>query len=441
MVFHDRTQAGRLLADRLESYRASRPMVLGLARGGVPVALEVARALDTDLDLVVARKLGTPACPEYALGAIAEGGAVYVRREAVAETGLTDGEVASIAEREATELARRVRVYRGGRPMPDLAGRTAIVVDDGVATGATARAAARSARLRGASRVVLASPVIAAASVPELRVDFDDVAAVTFPEPFYAVGRWYEHFGQVSDEEILECLRESRLAGQESVEIPFESSRTGPGSLHADLTVPAGPKGIVIFVHGSASSRRSPRNLLVAGELQRAGLGTLLFDLLTPEEAAEDAATGRFRFDVPLLASRTLAAARWASHHPRTRGLGIGLFGSSSGAAAAMAVAAENPQLVAAVVSRGGRPELVPAADLTRVHAQVLLIVGGRDEEVLRLNRSVLRHLPAAQLAVVPGATHLFEEAGALEKVARLAAGWFTGRLGTFVPGASWTRV
>lgn len=441
MVFHDRTQAGRLLADRLEPYRASRPMVLGLARGGVPVALEVARALDTDLDLLVARKIGAPGSPEYAIGAIAEGGAVYVRREAVAEVGLSGGEVESLAEREAMELARRVRVYRGVRPMPELTGRTVILVDDGVATGATARAAARSARLRGASHVVLAAPVIAAASVPDLRLDFDDVAAVRFPEPFFAVGSWYERFGQVSDEEVLECLRQSRLAGQESVEIPFEPSRNGPESLRADLTVPAGPRGIVIFVHGSGSSRRSPRNLLVAGELQRAGLATLLFDLLTPEEAEEDAATGRFRFDIPLLASRTLAAARWASHHPRTRGLGIGLFGASSGAAAAMSVAAESPQLVAAVVSRGGRPDLVPAADLTRVHAQVLLIVGGRDEEVLRLNRSVLRHLPAAQLAVVPGATHLFEETGALEQVARLAAGWFTGRLGTFVPGASWTRV
>jgi dienelactone hydrolase len=179
----------------------------------------------------------------------------------------------------------------------------------------------------------------------------------------------------------------------------------------------------------------------VAGELQRAGLATLLFDLLTPGEAAEDQATGRFRFDIPLLASRTLAAARWASHHPGTRGLGIGLFGASTGAAAALSVAAGNPELVAAVVSRGGRPDLVPTTDLTRIHAQVLLIVGSRDEEVLRQNRSVLRHIPSAQLAVVPGATHLFEEPGALEHVARLATGWFRGRLGAFVPGASWCRV
>ena len=441
MVFRDRTQAGRLLVDRLERYRATRPMVLGLARGGVPVAVEVARALATDLDLVVARKLGAPANPEYAIGAIAEGGAVYVRKEAVAETGVSEGEVAALAEREAIELGRRVRLYRGGRPMPDLAGRTVIVIDDGVATGATARAAARSARLRGASHVVLAAPVIAAGSVADLRVDYDDVVAVDFPGSFISVGRWYERFDQVSDEEVLECLRRACHVEEESVEIPFDGSRSGPGSLQADLVVPPGAKGLVIFVHGSGSSRRSPRNVLVARELQRACLGTLLFDLLTPGEAAEDQATGRFRFDIPFLTSRALAAARWASHHPRTRGLGIGLFGASTGAAAALAVAAENPELVAAVVSRGGRPDLVPPTDLTRIHAQVLLVVGGRDEEVLRLNRSVLRHIPSAQLSVVPGATHLFEEPGALESVARLAAGWFTGRLGAFVPGASWNRV
>jgi dienelactone hydrolase len=181
--------------------------------------------------------------------------------------------------------------------------------------------------------------------------------------------------------------------------------------------------------------------VLVAGELQRAGLATLLFDLLTPDEAAEDQATERFRFDLPLLTSRASAAARWASHHPPTRGLGIGLFGASTGAAAALRVAAESPELIAAVVARGGRPDLVPPTDLTRIHARVLLIVGSRDEEVVRLNRSVLRHIPSAQLAVVPGATHLFEEPGALEHVARLASGWFVGRLGAFVPGASWSRV
>jgi putative phosphoribosyl transferase len=210
MVFRDREQAGRLLAVALERHRGARPVVLGLTRGGVPVALEVALALDAELDVIVARKLAPPECPEYAVGAVAEGGAVYVRRQALAEAGLSEEDVAWLAEREAAELVRRVALYRRGRPMIDLAGRTAIVVDDGVATGATAHAAARAARQRGARAVVLAAPVIAAASVPALRAEFDDVVAVDTPDPFLAVGQFYGRFEQVADDDVAGCLREAR---------------------------------------------------------------------------------------------------------------------------------------------------------------------------------------------------------------------------------------
>lgn len=159
--------------------------------------------------------------------------------------------------------------------------------------------------------------------------------------------------------------------------------------------------------------------------MERAGFATLLFDLLTPAEAAEDEVTARLRFDVGMLTRRVLEATRWVSTLPSTRGLRLGYFGASTGAAAALAAAAESPELVAAIVSRGGRPDLVPAETLAKVRAPVLLIVGSRDEDVLRLNRSVLRHLSSAELEVVPGATHLFEEPGALAAVARLAADWF----------------
>jgi putative phosphoribosyl transferase len=267
VVFRDREQAGRLLADALEWYRPNRPMILGLARGGVPIALEVVRALGGDLDLIVARKIGAPGQPEYAIGAIAEGGAVYVRREALPELGLAEEDAAAMVERESVELARRVRMYRGGRAMPPLSGRTVIVVDDGVATGATARAAARSARLRGASRVILAAPVIAAASLPELKLDFDDVVAVHYPSPFFAVGRWYERFEQVPDESVLGCLRQGLHPEQVTVRIPFDGTRA-PGALEGNLAIPSETKGLVMFVHGGGSARSSPRSLLVAGEMQ-----------------------------------------------------------------------------------------------------------------------------------------------------------------------------
>jgi putative phosphoribosyl transferase len=188
-------------------------------------------------------------------------------------------------------------------------------------------------------------------------------------------------------------------------------------SLEADLT--AGERGLVVFAHGSGSSRRSPRNRQVAAALNAAGFGTLLFDLLTPEEEREDALTARLRFDIPLLAERLSAVVEWARTRP------VGLFGASTGAAAALVTAAARPEDVAAVVSRGGRPDLAGEA-LAVVRAPTLLIVGGRDLEVLSLNeRAAARMTAEKAIVVVPGAGHLFAEPGALEEVARLAGDWF----------------
>ncbi|MFF0579744.1 dienelactone hydrolase family protein [Streptosporangium saharense] len=199
--------------------------------------------------------------------------------------------------------------------------------------------------------------------------------------------------------------------------------------LEADVVVPRPAEGVVLFAHGSGSSRHSPRNRYVAGELRRAGLGTVLVDLLTPLEEEADARTGEFRFDVGRLAVRLAALATWLSRHEPTAGLRVGLFGASTGAAAALAAAAAKPGLVKAVVSRGGRPDLAGEA-LTEVRAPTLLIVGERDEAVIDLNREALARLPGqTRLEIVPGATHLFEEPGALERVAALAGDWFLGHL------------
>jgi putative phosphoribosyl transferase len=193
--------------------------------------------------------------------------------------------------------------------------------------------------------------------------------------------------------------------------------------------MPPDPHGIVVFAHGSGSSRHSRRNQLVARELQSGGLATLLIDLLTLEEEALDARTAELRFDIGLLARRVTAAADWAGADAATRALPAGLFGASTGAAAALAAAAERPEAIRAVVSRGGRPDLAGEA-LSRVRAPTLLIVGGADTQVLRLNIEARAAMTAeTELEVVPGATHLFEEAGALERVAALARGWFGRRL------------
>ena len=210
----------------------------------------------------------------------------------------------------------------------------------------------------------------------------------------------------------------------------------GRASLDGDLTLPSGARGVVLFAHGSGSSRHSSRNRYVAQELRRSALGTLLMDLLTSEEEAVDARTGHLRFDIDLLAERLGAATDWLRDDPRTSRLAVGYFGASTGGGAALLAAADRPAEVGAVVSRGGRPDLAGPA-LPRVQAPTLLIVGGRDEPVIEMNREALAGLRCEKrLEIVPGATHLFEERGALEEVARLAAGWFTRHLaGGGLPG------
>ena len=195
--------------------------------------------------------------------------------------------------------------------------------------------------------------------------------------------------------------------------------------LEGDLVVPPGAGGVVVFVHGSGSSRHSARNQAVARVIRDSGAGTLLFDLLTAEEEAEDNVTGELRFNIELLASRLTAVSRWLQNQPLARELPIGYFGSSTGGAAALLAAAESQLKIDAVVSRGGRPDLAAAA-LPSVKAPTLLIVGGRDDTVLQLNEKAFALLRCEkELRIVPGATHLFEEHGALESVARMAADWF----------------
>ena len=220
-------------------------------------------------------------------------------------------------------------------------------------------------------------------------------------------------------------------AAIEAVEIP-----AGAITLNADLRVPPNPQGLVIFAHGSGSSRLSRRNRKVAEFLGERRFATLLLDLLTEKEEAIDDATAQYRFDIPRLATRVSAAADWTATRPDIAALPIGCFGASTGAAAALIAAADRPAAIAAVVSRGGRPDLANAA-LARVQAPTLLIVGGDDTPVIELNRQAMRQMHAhVQLEIVPGATHLFEEPGTLDQVAGLAAGWFARYLAARRPAA-----
>ncbi|MFE1907725.1 alpha/beta family hydrolase [Streptomyces gardneri] len=421
MEFSDRTDAGRQLAARLDHLKGQDVVVLGLPRGGVPVAAEVADALDAPLDICLVRKLGVPHQPELAMGALGEGGVRVLNDRVLRETGVGERDLAAVEEREHVELEQRTQRYRGSRPPVPLDGRTVVVVDDGLATGATALAACRVVRAKGAARIVLAVPVAPRGWTARLGGEADETVSVSEPDFFYAIGQFYRDFSQTADEEVLDCLARGRAArGPVVRDTDVRIPATG-ATLAGRLAVPDGATGIVLFAHGSGSSRHSPRNRAVADALNRAGLGTLLFDLLTEAEATDRARV----FDTPLLAGRLASATDWLARRPEGGELPLGYFGASTGAAAALWAAADPASGVAAVVSRGGRPDLA-GEHLARVRAPTLLVVGGRDALVLDLNRRAQALLRCEnRLTVVPGATHLFEEPGALEEVAELATDWF----------------
>jgi predicted phosphoribosyltransferase/alpha-beta hydrolase superfamily lysophospholipase len=432
--FEDRVDAGRQLAERLEPLRGQDIVVLGLPRGGIPVAFEVAKALGAPLDVIVVRKLGVPFQPELAFGAIGEDGVRVINEGVVREAHLSEDEMAAVEFKQRAELQRRSARFRNGRNPVPLAGRTAVLVDDGVATGATAKSACQVARAKGARRVVLAVPIAAPDIVERFAGYADEVVCLRTPGLFFAVGQGYRHFSQTSDDEVVTLLGRARDGFRDdvaatAVDPPLRDEEVrvsaGPVEVAGHLLIPENPKGIVVFAHGSGSSRHSPRNRYVAEVLNDAGLATLLFDLLTPAEERNRANV----FDIDLLARRLVDVTCWLAGQPDTAALPVGYFGASTGAGAALAAAADPRVKVEAVVSRGGRPDLA-GHHLREVFAPTLLIVGGRDEVVLELNRRARAAIPGdCRLVVVPGATHLFEEPGTLAQVAALARDWFVHHL------------
>ncbi|MFF1881232.1 phosphoribosyltransferase family protein [Pseudarthrobacter sp. NPDC058196] len=427
VAFLNRADAGRRLGKRLAGLRGRDVVVLGLPRGGVPVAFEVAKALEAPLDVIVVRKLGVPFQPEVAMGAIGEGNVRVLDRRTLSMAHVSQEDLQQVERRERVLLDSRVARFRQGRPRLDLTGRTAVIVDDGIATGSTAKAACQVARQLGAATIILAVPVAPARAIVELK-EPDDVVCLLSPQDFQAVGYYYHDFSPTEDGEVVQLLDAAasppRHRGDEredgtlddDVEIP-----DGRAVLRGSLHLPGRCDGTVLFAHGSGSSRHSPRNRYVASVLHGAGLGTLLLDLLTPEEEVNRANV----FDIALLARRLSAATHWLEARRDGSAGRIGYFGASTGAAAALWAAAEPGAEVAAVVSRGGRADLA-GPRLGAVRAPTLLIVGSADTQVLALNRQAMARMQApTRLEIVPGATHLFEEPGTLALAANLAADWF----------------
>ena len=436
LTFDNRADAGRQLAEALAVLELDQPLIYALPRGGVPVAVEIAKSLHAPLDLLLVRKIGAPRNPEVALGAIVEGAnrEIVINESVKHLSGASEAYISTAVADQRAELERRKKRYLGDRTRLDPRGRTVVVVDDGLATGATMKAALIGLKRSNPSRIIVALPVAPRAALEEIYDQADDIICLHPATEFRGVGGFYRDFHQLTDDETVALL------GQISND-PTNTARTvrtathkrqvsiPPLALPGDLTVPANPRGIVLFAHGSGSSRLSPRNTYVAEKLNAAGFSTLLFDLLTPKEGQDR----RNVFDIPLLADRVLEASIWITSEPDLEDLPLGLFGASTGAGAALMAAAELRGRVAAVVSRGGRPDL--AMDfLPQVASPTLLIVGSLDHDVIGLNEQALAALTCEkQLRLVPGAGHLFEEPGTLDQAVYHAAEWFKEHLRTNV--------
>ncbi len=438
--FPDRHAAGLALAGKLAAWANRRDVVvLGMARGGVAVAAPIARALAAPLDTFVCRKLGVPGIEEVAFGAIAEGGHRPVVDAVHSFIGLPKAVVSAIVKREQFEIARRIRCYRENKRIIHLAGLTVIVVDDGLASGATLRAAGIALRRFGPAHLIAAVPVASTHGMREVATEFDEVIACITPDPFGTVSQWYHHYAPVSDASVRTLLGRS-AAGACATDAPLvpadverevviPTGESGPVSTIAGdlgrMGTAAAPRGLVVLAHGGGSSRGSYRNRYLAARVRYAGWATLRVDLLGERERDADS-HGEIRFDIKLITSRLFAATAWCIEQRLPGSDHIVLFGASTGAAAAVGVAARLGARVAGVVSRSGRVDLARES-LAHVFAPTLLVVGSADRDTVQSNRDCLPHLGGSvTLRVVPGAGHTFEEAGTLGRAGELVSAFLT---------------
>jgi putative phosphoribosyl transferase len=408
------------------------------------------------MEVIVTRKVGVPGIEEVALGAIAEGSQRVVADTVAWYLGVPPRIVDRLAARERVELERRVALYASGLASLDLRGRTVILIDDGIATGASVRAALRSIREKKPARVVVATPVAARDAAEDVRLEVDELIAVVTPARFTTVATAYDDYSPVTDDDVLAFM--GRPTRRTSASMRDVSDRLGAALTRADgrsrdtertigiqtsdaavvgdLGVPSfvpslrrgqraeGVRGLVILAHGGGGSRSSYRNRYIAGRLRLSGYATLRLDLLTADEQRLDAETPAFRFDIDRLASRFASACEWVEREGVAGAHHTVLTGSGTAAAAALETAARRPHRVFAVATRGGRVDLVTDS-LPRVRTPVLLVVGGADRESVRRNSSAVDRLPrGAVLLKVPRAGRTLEEPGALGFVAEHFVSW-----------------
>lgn len=437
MIFLNRKHAGELLASKLHKYKDKNMVVLALPRGGVPVAAAIAAEIGAPLDVLVVRKIGVPFNLELAAGALCENEDPVYNNQVLSKAGLTPEDVMEVMQTEKKEIARQVKMYRHGLELIDLSHKTVVLVDDGLATGATVKAAIKFLKKKGVEEIVVAVPVAPTSSARAIRDKVDDFIVLEERENLFSVSQWYKDFSQVSDKDVTELLKlnsklkktdykESKIDMKTKINIQNVDIKINQVQLVGELALTSKNNALIVFVHGSGSSRNSPRNLKVARELNEAGFATLLFDLLTESEGLDR----KNVFAINLLSDRLVEVTKWVRQQPDLDKIPIGYFGASTGAAAAIEATAKliESEKIYSIVSRGGRPDL--ANDFLKlIKTPTLLLVGARDTEVIELNKKSQKLLSNSKMIIIQGASHLFEEVGTLEEVSQQAVKWFTKHL------------
>ncbi|MBI5949434.1 MAG: alpha/beta fold hydrolase [Chloroflexi bacterium] len=417
VTFQDRDDAGRRLGELLKQRGLKRPLVLGIPRGGVPVAAQVARAVEGELGVVVARKVGAPYQPELAIGAVTADGVAWINEPLAADTGAgkdyLDREIAG----QAAEARRREAVFDGHR-RGAVSGRPVIIVDDGIATGATALAAARSMRKAGAKPLIVAVPVGPPHTLDLLKQEADEVICLHEEPDFWAIGQFYVDFHPMEDREVLDVLAAFPAAAPDGTVEAF--IRRDGVELAARLRLPGGRAPVVVFVHGLGSSKDSPRNVVIAERLVDAGIAALLFDLSGHGESTAGRHEG-----IEAYVDDLVAAVAWVKEQPGIDAEHLAIAGSSLGAVVALQAVQSGRVKPAALVLRAPPADPEEFRGLT---VPALLLVGS-DDPLLEQACGAAGVSPSVRLQVAPGASHLFEEPGTLELATDATVSWLRGQL------------
>jgi putative phosphoribosyl transferase len=439
--FRDRVEAGQRLVKLVQQYQSQHPLVIGVPDGGVPVALEVAAALQAPFEVWAGEKLGSPEHPGLRLGAIAEGDVVFLDHSLPTQMGTQPLE-ALIARKQLLLHERSLRL-RGSARLPDVTGRTVLVVDDGVATGATLHAVLLAVKSHKPRELVVAVPVGAISRLAALRRIADHVHALEETRNLVAIGAWYDDFTRVPEPQIADVLRHpSRALAHSLQSTEALPANTREIDVHVEgvtlcgtLAVPHDAKALVIVASASGTSRFDASNRFLAAELRKRNLATLLFDLLTHREELRALEAGKFRFDLELLSRRLLAATHWVAHNRETEWMRVGFLEGPIGPGVALDAAARRPNVVQAIAAIGASPHIARSY-FGKTKAPTLWLVGETDAAVLSLDpKEIAAIFGEADLEIVPGAGALFEEPGALEQVSALASRWFERWL--VAPGAA----